>query len=192
VSFDLPAHQLTMDSYLAAIAQQEQRQSLLEAQIELLYPTTQLGPLVKALQSMRGVKTIVAATVAFELGCFKRFATAGHAMSYIGIVPSESSSGERRRQGSITRTGNGYVRRVLVEAAWSYRFRPALNKELKKRQEEVAPRVQQIAWKAQTRLNHRYRRMQLKAKSHQLVVTAIARELMGFMWAIGQEDPLLA
>ncbi len=190
--FQLPAHQRVMDSYLVTLEQTQERLKSLENEIETLYPQTKLGPLVKALQAMRGVKTVVSATLAYELGNLRRFQSARQLMSYVGIVPSESSSGERRRLGPITKTGNGYVRRVLVEAAWSYRYRPSMSQDIRKRNEGVAPGVQKIAWKAQARLNTRWRRLQARGKDRRATLTAIAREMLGFVWAIGQEDPLLA
>lgn len=112
-------------------------------------------------------------------------------MAYLGLVPSEHSSGDSKRRGRITRTGNGHVRRVLVESAWSYRFRPNMSWEIRKRNEGVAEGVRNIAWKAQHRLRRRYQRMQGRGKNKQQTVTAIARELAGFVWAIGREPRFL-
>ena len=150
------------------------------------------GPWVKGLQAFRGIQLVTAATVAAELGDFARFAHPRQLMAYLGLVPSEHSSGASRRQGGITRAGNGHVRRVLVEAAWSYRMRPRLSKAIAARNEGVAPGVRTIAWKAQRRLNKRYLRLILKGKSKQEVVVAVARELAGFNWAAARQPVSLA
>ena len=112
-------------------------------------------------------------------------------MSYLGLVPSEYSSGESRWQGRITRTGNSVVRKTLVEAAWSYRFSPHRSQE-KKRSEGVATEVQEIAWKAQLRLHKKYKKLLARGKNLQKVMTAVARELVGFIWAISKQPKLLA
>ena len=106
-------------------------------------------------------------------------------MGYGGIVASEDSSGERTRRGKITKTGNAHLRRVVVEAAWAYRHRPAVGGTLRKRQEHVSEEVKEIAWKAQQRLHERYRKLLAKGKNKGVVVTAVGRELLGFIWAIG-------
>ncbi len=108
-------------------------------------------------------------------------------MAYLGLVPSEHSTGEGKRRGGITKTGNKHVRRLLVEAAWSYRHYPKKSYAMKKRWEGLSPEVQSIAWKAQNRLNRRYKRLLGRGKSKQVVITALARELAGFVWAIGRE-----
>jgi transposase len=112
-------------------------------------------------------------------------------MAYLGLVPSEHSSGNTKKRGGITHAGNVHVRKMLVESAWSYRFRASMSYEIRRRNEEVSTEVRDIAWKAQERLHRRYRRMQTRGKSKQLTVTAIARELAGFIWAIGQQPVLL-
>lgn len=143
--------------------------------------------LVGALQALRGIGLVAAATVATEVGSLRRFPSARQLMGYSGLVPSEHSSGARIRRGHITKTGNAHLRRVLVEAAWAYRHRPALGDTLRKRQVGVPPAVLTIAWKAQHRLHSRFRRLTARGKSRQHVVTAIARELLGFVWAIGRD-----
>lgn len=150
------------------------------------------GPRVKALQAFRGIQLVTAATLAAEIGDFARFPTARHFMAYLGLVPSEHSSGGTRRQGSITRTGNGHVRRVLVEAAWSYRMRAQLSKPIADRNEGVAPGVKAIAWKAQQRLHKRYRKLIARGKCKAEVVVAVARELAGFVWAAARQPEYLA
>ena len=130
---------------------------------------------------------IVAATTIAEIGDLKRFKNPTELMSYLGLVPSEHSSGEKTRRGSITKSGNGHVRRVLVEAAWAYRLPARVSRVLLKRQEGLSKEVCEISWKAQVRLCSRYRRLWAKGKPKQVIVTAIARELCAFMWAIANE-----
>ena len=124
-------------------------------------------------------------------GDLRRFSSAKKLMSYIGLVPSENSSGDRTRRGGITKAGNGGLRRLLIEAAWSYRHHPREAYRLKKRAEGVAPGVRAIAWKAQVRLNKRYRRMNARGKPKQKTLVAVARELAGFLWDAGRQDVLL-
>ncbi len=136
--------------------------------------------------SMRGVDQLIATTVVAELGDFKRFAHPRQLMGYLGLVPSEHTSGEHRRLGAITKTGNNDVRRVLIEAAWNYRFPPRLNYALQKRQEQLPSTIRAIAWRAQLRLHHRYQKLRARGLQHNKICVAIARELVGFIWSIGQ------
>jgi len=157
-----------------------------------LVESSALAPLIKALQAFRGIALVSSTTIACEAGDLRRFATAGQFMSYVGLVPSESSSGERRRQGSITRAGNSHLRRILVEAAWHYRLLPAMSKELRRRNKPVSDGVRQIAWKAQKRLHRRMYHLIHNGKNKKTAVIAVARELAGFIWAVAQEPELLA
>ena len=134
----------------------------------------------------RGGSLIVATTVAAEVGDLSRFAKAKELMAYLGLVPAEHSSGAAVRRGPITKTGNGHARRVLVEAAWAYRLRARVTRPLLQRQEGLPESIRQLAWKAQLRLCARYRRLLARGKAKQTIVTAIARELAAFIWAIGQ------
>jgi transposase len=143
--------------------------------------------LVKALQALRGVRLIMAVILAAEIGDYTRFGTPRELMAYLGLVPSELSSGERRRQGRITRTGNGHVRRILTEASWNYRFRPRASYAIRKRREGLPREIVAIAEKAEVRLSRRYQHLIDRGKKPQKVVTAVARELAGFVWAIAQE-----
>lgn len=143
--------------------------------------------LIEALQSLRGVAKVTAITLVAEIGTFTRFAHARQLMGYSGAVPSEHSSGPRTRRGHITKCGNAHVRRVLIEAAWAYRHRPAVGPTLRRRQEAQSEAVKAIAWQAQHRLHARYRHLRARGKVHQQVVTAIGRELLGFIWAIAQQ-----
>jgi transposase len=145
----------------------------------------QMGAVIEALEALRGIAHISAVTVVAELGELSRFSRAKQLMGYGGIVAREHSSGERTRRGSITKTGNAHLRRVVVEAAWAYRHRPAVGATLRKRWENVSEEVKEIAWKAQQRLQERYRKLLAKGKNKGVVVTAVGRELLGFIWAIG-------
>jgi transposase len=140
---------------------------------------------VKGLQALRGIAEISAVTIVAELGNIARFDTPRQLMGYSGAVPSEDSSGKRKRQGSITKTGNAHLRRIVVEAAWSYRHRPAIGPRLRKRQEGVPEPIKEIAWKAQVRLSKRYARLAAAGKDQRKIITAVGRELLGFIWAIG-------
>ncbi|MEA2120399.1 IS110 family transposase [Halovibrio sp. HP20-50] len=184
VRFDHPVQQIVMQEYIEAVREAQRRVAGLEKQMEMALPSWSLAPVVKALMAMRGVNLITAMTVLAELGDMSRFDSPRQLMAYLGLVPSEHSSGGSRRQGGITKTGNGHVRRVLVEAAWSYRFPARKTRIIEKRAEQTTPTVQAIAWEAQKRLCGRYRRLAATGKVKQQVTTAIAREMAGFLWAI--------
>ncbi|MGH7552302.1 MAG: IS110 family transposase [Longimicrobiales bacterium] len=146
-------------------------------------------PLYRALQALRGVGPIVAATVVAEVADLRRFRSAAQFMSYLGLTPSERSSGPRTFRGSITKAGNPHVRWKLIESAWSYRHRPAQTVALERRCKDLPQGVRDIAWKAQKRLHKRYWAMTARGKRVQTVVVALARELAGFIWAVGQVVP---
>jgi transposase len=146
-----------------------------------------LGPLVEALRGLRGIDMISAATFIASTGDLSRFESPRLLMGYLGLVPSEHSSGGTIRRGGITKTGNREARRMLIEAAWSYQYPARIAKEKAEILVRLPKHVRDIAWKAQTRLCARYRSMSAKGKKPTVVVTAIARELAGFIWAIGQE-----
>lgn len=181
-----PAQQIVLQEYLDAVAEAAARVQRLTAQIRELIPQWRQAPFVRAYQALRGVSLIVAATMAAEIGDLGRFANPKELMAHLGLVPSEHSSGATVRQGRITKTGNGHARRVLVEAAWAYRLRARLTRALHLRQEGLSPTVREIAWKAQLRLCARYRRLFARGKNKPMIVTAIARELAAFLWAIAQ------
>jgi transposase len=142
---------------------------------------------IGGLQALRGIAEISAVTIVAELGHVSRFANARQLMGYSGAVPSEVSSGQRQQRGGITKTGNAHLRRVAIEAAWSYRLKPAVGPALRKRQEGVPDEIKQIAWKAQMRLHNRYARLAASGKDQRKIVTAVGRELLGFIWAIGMK-----
>ena len=186
--FVAEAHQVTFRHYLCEVERLEQARDFLSGEVERLMPTLAQAPLFRALQALRGVSTIVAATLVCEIGQFSRFPSAGRFMSYLGLTPSEHSSGPKVSRGSITKAGNGHVRRALVEAAWSGgRHRPAVSLILRRRQKDIDPSVIDIAWKAQKRLNTRFRSMLARGKGKNVTVVAMARELAGFIWAIACE-----
>jgi transposase len=147
----------------------------------------QSAPLVRALQALRGVEFVTAVTLAAEVGDFRRFARASDLMGYGGLIPSEQTSGDHRRQGPITKTGNAHVRHVLVESAWHYRRVPRIGKTLRERSMDLSPQVCAIAWKAQKRLHNRLNRLIGRGKNPAEAATAAARELAGFVWAIARE-----
>lgn len=185
VRFEQPVAQEVYDNYLFAIEQVQTRLDTLEAALEAVSTTEPYAEPVGWLRCLRGVDTVTAMTVVAELHDFRRFATARQFMSYLGLTPSEHSSSSRVRRGSITKAGNAHVRRVLVEAAWNYRHRPAVGSKLKKRREGQPPQVIAIADRAQSRLYRRYYVLKEGHRKHHNVVTvAIARELAGFIWAI--------
>jgi transposase len=181
-----PAQQIVLQEYLDAVREAGARVERLTGQIRELLPAWRRAPWVAAYQALRGVSLIVAATVVAEVGDLSRFKNPKELMAYLGLVPSEHSSGASVRRGQITKTGNGHARRVLVEAAWAYRLRARVTRPLLKRQEGLPESIRQLAWKAQLRLCARYRRFLARGKSKQTIVTAIARELAAFIWAIGR------
>jgi len=187
VHFTQVAREATMLDYLHEVDHMAARvkrleQAITEA-IKLATPAVQ--EVVKGLQALRGIAEISAVTIMAELGSITRFDTPRQLMGYSGAVPSENSSGKRTQRGSITKTGNAHLRRIVVEAAWSYRLRPAIGPRLRKRQEGVSEPIKEIAWKAQVRLTKRYARLAAAGKDQRKIVTAVGRELLGFIWAIG-------
>jgi len=188
-----PAQQIVLQEYLDAVRQASARVERLTGQIRELIPQWRRAPFVVAYQALRGVSLIVAATVVAEVGDLSRFNNPKELMAYLGLVPSEHSSGASVRRGHITKTGNGHARRVLVEAAWAYRLRARVTRPLLQRQEGLPESIRQLAWKAQLRLCARYRRLLARGKAKQTIVTAIARELAAFIWAIGRAvEPVTA
>ena len=188
VKFEIPVQQIVFEEYVDTVKQAQLRVADLEEEMRKTLPDWQLGPVVDALMALRGVKLITAMTVMAELGDISRFDSPRQLMAFLGLVPSEYSSGKSRRRGGITKTGNGHVRRVLTEAAWCYRFQARKTRHLQRRAEKTSEAVQTIAWKAQKRLCGRYRYLVGRGKLKVQVCTAIARELSGFIWAIACEE----
>jgi transposase len=154
-----------------------------------LAPRWRRYPVVEALQALRGVQWVVALTVVAELGDLRRFDNPRQLAAFVGLVPSEYSSGTARRQGGITKAGNGRARRVLVEAAWAYRHPAKVSLHIQERIDQLPKALQDLGWKAQVRLCKRFRRLVARGKHPNVVVTAIARELIAFMWAIARAMP---
>jgi transposase len=185
--FEQSAQQATLVDYLHEVDHMAARVKRLEQAISeaVKLASPAVREVVKGLQALRGIAEISAVTIMAELGCMTRFAGARQLMGYCGTVPSENSSGQRTRRGGITKTGNAHLRRIVVEAAWSYRHRPAIGHRLRKRLETVPEPIKEIAWKAQVRLHRRYMKLAAAGKEPCKIITAVARELLGFVWAIG-------
>ena len=186
LKFDQAVHHIVLEDCIAAVEAAMARRDRLEAHIEAVLPEWSLAPVVEALQALRGVRLVAAATLVAELGDITRFTNPRQLMAYLGLVPSEHSSGRTRRQGGITKAGNGAARRMLIEAAWSYRFPARIAREQLLRQERLAKPIRDIAWKAQERLCRRYRKLARAGKLPTVITAAIARELAGFIWAIAK------
>lgn len=184
VRFAQPVQHIVLEEYRQAVEGATARVTRLTEQIAAAVPTWALGPQVEALQSLRGVSLVVASTVMAELGSLTRFDHPKALMAYIGAVPAEASSGPHVRRGPITKTGNGHVRRVLIEAAWAYRHPARRTYALRRRQAGQSEAVTAIAWRAQLRLCGRFQRLAGRGKVKQQIVTAVARELIAFMWEI--------
>jgi transposase len=187
IHFTQMARESSLLDYLHEVEHMAERVKRLEQAIteavKLAAPAVQ--EVVKGLQALRGIAHVSAVTIVAELGEISRFQSARQLMSYSGMVPSENSSGGRTQRGRITKTGNAHLRRIAGEAAWSYRMRPCVGPALRKRQEGVAEEIKEVAWKAQHRLHNRYMRLGAAGKDQKKIITAIGRELLGFIWAIG-------
>jgi transposase len=182
-----PAQQIVFQEYVRAVSEHQERLQRLEAELREQVQGWRLAPIVQALQAMRGVQFTVAVTLIAELGDLSRFENPRQLMSYLGLTPSEYSSGERRRQGSITKAGNTFARRALIEGAWSYRYPAKVSRHLQLRLEQLPQAIQNIGWKAQVRLCKRFRYLTARGKHANQVVVAIAREMAAFIWAIARE-----
>lgn len=187
IRFEVVAQQVVLGDYLHEVEHSSARVERLEAAIgeAVKAAPASMRAVIEALQGLRGVGQVTAATIVSEVGQLSRFAGARQMMGYSGAVSSEDSSGERVRRGEITKAGNAHLRRVVVEAAWAYRHGPAVGSTLRRRQAGLSPEVIEIAWKAQHRLHGRYRKLMGRGKNQQKAITAVARELLGFIWAIG-------
>jgi transposase len=183
-SFAQPAQQIVLEESIEAVRLGEQRRDRVDGYLRAQIPTWSLFPLVQNLSALRGLDTIASAGLAAAIGDPSRFASAPDLMAYLGLVPSEHSTGPKRRIGAITKAGDVYARSLLIEAAHSYRFPARVTRHKLTAVDAVPDAVREIAWKAQTRLCQRYRHMMAKGKLKQVVVTAIARELAGFVWSI--------
>lgn len=184
LTFEKSSLRIVFQEYLHTIHEVEERMKRIEAKIHEEAMQSEHAPVIQALQTLRGVAEVTAVTLVAEIGQFSRFINPRQLMSYAGLVPKEYSSGSSRWQGSITKIGNAQIRRALVECAWAYRHRPSLKGELLKRQEGQDPEAQRIAWKAQHRLHKKYHRITSRGRGGKHAAIAVARELIGFIWAI--------
>jgi transposase len=187
VFFDQRCQQVTLEDYLNEVDHAGVRIARLEKAIDeaVEQAPEDMRELIQALQALRGVAKVGAVTIVAEVGSLTRFEHPRQLMGYSGAVSSENSSGGKIRRGAITKTGNAHLRRVIVEAAWSQRYKPVLSLAMRRRQEGVSAEVQELASKARHRLHARYVHLLARGKSKQEVVTAVAREMLGFIWAIG-------
>jgi transposase len=188
IAFEQPYLQIVLQEYVDATKAATQRVNDLTEQIHRVLPSWSMAPVVDALVALRGIDVLAATVLLAELGDISRFDSPKQLMAYLGLVPSEHSSGGRRRQGAITRTGNGHARRMLVECAWSYRFPARQTMHLKRKAQRASESAKVIAWRAQKRLCGRYRQLTQAGKNVKLVCVAIARELAGFIWDIVRQE----
>jgi len=179
-----PMQRVVLEEYRQAVEDATARVTRLTVQLEQAVSTWALAPQVQALQTLRGVSLVVASTVVAEFGSLRRFGHPKELMAFVGVVPSEQTTGDRVRRGPITKTGNGHVRRVLIEASWAYRHPPRRSYALRRREAAQSEPVKAIAWRAQLRLCGRFQRLAARGKVKQQVVMAVARELLAFMWEI--------
>ena len=185
-----PAQQVALTEYLDALADNESRLARITAQIEAFCQTWRLRKVVQALQGMRGISLISAATIICELGDLSRFEQPTKLMAYLGLIPSEHSSGGTIKKGPITKTGNTHARRTFIESAQAYRYPARKSVTLRKRQAGLSKEILDISWNAQVRLCHSYRKFRARGKHHNVAITAVARELVGFVWAVVQQVPV--
>jgi transposase len=191
VRFAEPAREATLADYLEAVEQVGARILKLDKVIDqvVAQAAPEIRGVIEALQALRGVAQTTAATIVSELGSLSRFERPRELMGYSGLVASEHSSGNRVRRGGITKTGNSHLRRVLVEAAWAYRYRPNASRSMLSRQKNLvlSDEAKKVAWKAQQRLHNRYQALTARGKNKNQIMAALGRELLGFVWAIGVE-----
>lgn len=181
-----PTQKMVLEEYLQGIDRAGERVHRLEEQMRLRLEGWGRRPLVEALQGLRGFQLVASMVVASEIGDFLRFGHPRSLMAYLGVVPSEHSSSNRRRQGAITKCGNSHVRWILVEAAHHYRLPPKVSKELSKRQEGLSQEVRDLSWRAQHRLNRRFLKLTFRGVHYNKVIVAIARELAAFIWELAR------
>lgn len=184
--------QVALTEYLDALENNQNRVTRITKQLESFCQTWRLRPVVQALQSLRGISFVSAITIVAELGDLSRFDKPGQLMAYLGLIPSEHSSGPSVKKGGITKTGNSQARRTLIESSQAYRLPARKSVSIRKRQQNVSEEVLDVSWKAQLRLCSRYRLLKARGKNHNVVIAAIARELAGFIWAIARMVPIVA
>jgi transposase len=182
-----PQQRLVLEEMMLAIRQAQERLQRLEQAVAAMVPEWSLAPVVTALMAMRGIDLISATTLLAEIGDLSRFRTPHELMAYLGLVPSEASTGNTIKRGPITKAGNRRARRMLVECAWSYQHPPRVGRNKQQKVDAASPAVREIVWKAQCRLYRRYRALIRRGKLKTVAITAVARELAGFIWAVGRE-----
>lgn len=185
-----PAQQLVLEEYITAVDSGAERVARVEGQMKDILPSWEREPYVRALMAFRGFQEVAAMTEVSELGDLTRFESPRQLMAYLGLVPSEASSGSKRRQGAITKTGNGHARWMLIECASHYRMPPRVSPQLSARQEGQSREVRAIAWRAQERLNRRFKRLSARGLHRNKVVVAVARELCGYLWELHRQVAL--
>jgi transposase len=184
-----PPQQIVLQEYVRGVTEQQERVQRVERELHEAVKGWRLSPVVEAIQALRGVELTGAVILMTELGDLSRFDTPRQLMRYLGLTPSESSSGARRQQGGLTKAGNRHARRALVEGAWAYRYPAKVSRHLQLRLEKLSPEVQTLSWKAQVRVCRRYRQLSARGKHVNQVVVAIAREMAAFAWAIARLVP---
>jgi len=190
VSFAHAAQNIAYAEYRAAVREASERVARFEACLREQVEGWRFAPVVRALMTLKGIDFIAAVTLLAELGDLTRFGHPKELMSYLGLVPSEYSTGESRRLGKITKTGNGHVRRVLIESAWCYRYSPRMSRDRVVRCEDQPQAIRDLAWKAQLRLCSRYRKLSARGVHQNKVCVAIARELAAFVWDVARQVPV--
>jgi transposase len=185
-----PAQQVALEEYLHALENNQAQVARITKQLEGFCQSWRLRPVVQALQSMRGISLVNAMTIVAELGDLARFDEPAELMAYLGLIPSEHSSGASIKKGGITKSGNTHARRALIESAQAYRLPARRSATIRKRQQGLPEDVLTVAWEAQLRLCHRYRYLKARGKHHNVAITAVARELAGFIWAIARLVPI--
>jgi transposase len=188
VSFEQPGSQRALEDYRGAVEALLVRRGQLERDIAELLPSSPWATTARRLMCLRGIDTLSAAGLCAEIGDFARFRHPEQVMSYLGVTPSEHSSGRQRKLGPITKSGSQHARRLLVEAAWHYRRAPGVSTNLRRRQSDADPRIVALSWKAQRRLHHVWSRMEQRGKRRAIIAVAAARELAGLCWAIATTD----
>jgi transposase len=183
---EYPQHRIVLEEMMLAVRQAQERLERLEQAIAAAVPDWSLAPVVTALMAMRGIDLIAATTLLAEIGDLSRFQTPTELMGYLGLVPSERSTGDEIQRGPITKAGNRRARRMLVECSWSYLHPPRVGRAKQKKVDAAPPAVREIAWKAQHRLYRRYRALVRNGKRKTVAIVAIARELAGFIWAVAR------
>lgn len=190
IHFHEPAKKITFQHYINTVSERHERLQHIELELSVVAECWSWYPLVQWLTTLRGIRFLSAITLVAELGDMRRFTNPRSLMNFVGLTPSEHSSGARQSQGGITKCGNTHARRILVEAAWAYRHTPKVSLEMQKRLQDHSVGLQNRSWDAQLRLCKRFATLKARGKQYNKVVTAVARELLGFIWDIAQRfDP---